>query len=83
MESRVEQERRWLGEMERLGPDVVRARLRDQKPLTVEPPCPDATFVEVWLNKKERCIRVRLIAIMILGIAIIALWLASKAWVRF
>jgi hypothetical protein len=54
MESRFDQERRWHTEMQQLGPDTVRALHRQGKPVTSQPPYPDADFVEDWLRRHGR-----------------------------
>jgi hypothetical protein len=76
-ESRFDRERRWITEMEQLGPDDVRALHRLGKPLTSQPPHPDADFVEGWLRRNSRR-RVRLhlgLFLLLLAVVLIAAWL--------
>jgi hypothetical protein len=77
-ESRFDQERRWLTEIEQLGPGAVRALYRHGKPVTSQPPHPDADFVDGWLRRHDRR-RVRLhlgLFLLILAVVLIAVLLA-------
>ena len=80
MESRFDQERRWLTEMERLGPEAVRTLLRDRKPITAQEPYPEDHFVEAWLRRKARRVHLQVVALilLILIITAIAAWFAIR-----
>jgi hypothetical protein len=83
-ESRFDQERRWLTEMEQLGPDAVRAMHGHGKPVTSKPPHPDADFVEGWLRRHGRR-RVHLhlgLFLLILVVVLIAVLLAITLFRR-
>jgi len=76
-ESRFDQERRWHTEMKQLGPGAVRALHRQGKPVTSQPPHPDAHFVEGWLRRRDPP-RVRLhlgLLLLILAVVLIAVLL--------
>ena len=77
-ESRFDLERRWLTEMEQLGPDEVRALHRLGKPVTRQAPYPDADFIESWLRRHgRRRVRLRLgLLLLLLAVVLIAAWLA-------
>jgi hypothetical protein len=78
-ESRFDQERRWLTEMEQLGPETVRMLHRHGKPLTSQPPHPEADFVEGWLRRHGRPhVRLRLgLFLLIAAIVLVAVWLVT------
>jgi hypothetical protein len=80
MESRFDQQRRWLAEMERLGPRLVRARLRGAKPVTSQAPYPETQFVEAWLRRKRRRGPLQFFALVMLVIAITAAWFLIETW---
>jgi hypothetical protein len=78
-ESRFDQERRWLTEMEQLGPEAVRMLHRHRKPVTRQPPHPEADFVEAWLGRHDRRrVRLRLaLFLLIAPVVLIAVWLMT------
>jgi hypothetical protein len=85
MESPFDQERRWLAELERLGPKIVRARQRAGKPVTDQAPYPDASFVQAWLRRKDRETRRRIalyctLLVLIAAVTVISAWRAIKPW---
>jgi hypothetical protein len=85
-QKRTKQERAWLSEMERLGPEMVRMRLIDRRPVTSRPPYPEPAFVEKWLIRKTRRSNLRadlLAAIMIIAMiaACIAAWPVARGWI--
>jgi hypothetical protein len=51
---RAELEKIWLARVEELGPEIVRVRYTERRPVTDIAPHPDAGFVEKWLRTKER-----------------------------
>jgi hypothetical protein len=57
---RKSEERRWLGEMERLGYPIVAARFANRMAVIDMMPYPEADFVQAWLRKKERAATRRL-----------------------
>jgi hypothetical protein len=78
-ESRFDQERRWLTEMEQLGPEAVRMLQRHGKPVTRQPPHPEPDFVKAWLGRHDRRrLRVRLgLFLVIAAVVLIAVWLVT------
>jgi hypothetical protein len=85
MESRIDQERRWLAELERLGPKIVRARQRARKPVTDQAPYPDASFVQAWLRRKDRETRRRhalycTLLVLFATVTVISAWREIKSW---
>jgi hypothetical protein len=78
-ESRFDQERRWLAEMEQLGPEAVRMLHRQGKPVTSQPPRPETEFVEAWLGRDDRRrVRLRLgLFLLIVAVVLIAVWLMT------
>jgi hypothetical protein len=75
-ESRFDQERRWLTEMEQLGPEAVRTLHRHRKPVTSQPPHPGADFVEGWLVRHDRRrVWLRLGLSLLILVVLIGTWL--------
>jgi hypothetical protein len=79
-ESRFDQERRWLTDMERLGPRGVRARLRDGKPVTDQAPYAELPFVEEWLSRKDHDARHRLTLYCALLVLISVAIIMTASW---
>jgi hypothetical protein len=84
---RKSEERRWLGEMERLGYPIVAARFANRMAVIDMMPYPEADFVQAWLRKKERAANRRLawqglIAVVTMIAACIAAWPIAKGWIR-
>jgi hypothetical protein len=72
--------------MERLGPEMVRMRLIDRRPVTSRPPYPEPAFVEKWLVRKARHSNLRadlLAAALIIAMiaACIAAWPVARGWI--
>ncbi len=75
-ESRFDQERRWHTEMAQLGLSAVRALHRQGKPVTSQPPHPDADFVESWLGRQDRRrVRRHLVVFLLIAAALLPLGL--------
>ena len=78
-ESRFDQERRWLTEMEQLGPEAVRVLHRNGKPVTSQPPHPEPDFVKAWLGRHDRHrVPLRLgLFLLIAAVVLIVVWLVT------
>ena len=77
MESRFDQERRWLAELDQLGPTAVRALLRNRKPVMSQPPSPEVAFIEAWLRRHDRRVRLRRLRLLLPILAVLAVVLAA------
>jgi hypothetical protein len=87
---RAELEKIWLAKVEVLGPEIVRVRYTERRPVTDTAPYPDAGFVETWLRTKERdrkreaawAYSVPLLFTFVSAIAAcIAAWPVAKDWI--
>jgi hypothetical protein len=81
-QNRFDQERRWLTEMERLGPRVVRAWLKDGKPVTDHAPYAELQFVEKWLSRKHHESLRRLTLYCALLVVISVAIIITSSWFR-
>lgn len=84
---RESEERRWLGEMERLGYATVAARFANRMAVIDRTPYPEDEFVRAWLREKEaatdrRVARQVAIAVITMIAACIAAWPVIKEWIR-
>lgn len=44
----------WRGQMQRLGPEIVRLRYVLRQPILEGSPAPDPSLVETWLREEEK-----------------------------